>query len=77
MFDPLVGKIPWRQEWQPTPIFLPGKFHEQRILASYNLRGHKESDMTKQLAHTHTHTFTFQDRAPLMKRQYTLDPQSD
>jgi len=19
-----VGKIPWRREWQPTPVFLPG-----------------------------------------------------
>ena len=25
-FDPLVGKIPWRREWQPTPVFLPGEF---------------------------------------------------
>ena len=25
-----VGKIPWRQKWQPTPIFLPGEFHGQR-----------------------------------------------
>ena len=22
--DPWVGKIPWRREWQPTSIFLPG-----------------------------------------------------
>ena len=21
-----VKKIPWRREWQPTPVFLPGKF---------------------------------------------------
>ena len=21
-FDPLVGKIPWRSKWQPTPVFL-------------------------------------------------------
>ena len=21
-FDPWVGKIPWRREWQPTPVFL-------------------------------------------------------
>ena len=20
-----VEKIPWRREWQPTPLFLPGK----------------------------------------------------
>ena len=25
-----VGKFPWRREWQPTPAFLPGKFHGQR-----------------------------------------------
>ena len=24
MFDPWVGKIPWRRKWQPTLIFLPG-----------------------------------------------------
>ena len=23
-FDPWVGKIPWRREWQHTPVFLPG-----------------------------------------------------
>ena len=26
-FNPWVGKIPWRREWQPTPVFSPGKFH--------------------------------------------------
>ena len=24
-FDPWVGKIPWRREWLPTPVSLPGK----------------------------------------------------
>ena len=23
VFDPWVGKIPWRQEWLPTPVFWP------------------------------------------------------
>ena len=23
MFAPWVGKIPWRREWLPTPVFLP------------------------------------------------------
>ena len=23
-FAPWVGKIPWRREWLPTPVFLPG-----------------------------------------------------
>ena len=32
-FDPWVGKIPWRREWQPPPLFLPGEFHGQRSLA--------------------------------------------
>ena len=30
-----VGKIPWRRNWQPTPAFLPGEFHEQRSLADH------------------------------------------
>ena len=24
-FDPRVRKIPWKKDWQPTPIFLPGE----------------------------------------------------
>ena len=24
-FDPWFGKIPWKREWQPTPVFLPEK----------------------------------------------------
>ena len=32
-FDPWVGKIPWRQDWLPTPVFLPGASHGQRRLA--------------------------------------------
>ena len=31
-FNPWVGKALWRREWQPTPVFLPRKFHGQRIL---------------------------------------------
>ena len=30
-FDPWVGKIPWRREWQPTPVFLPEESHGQRV----------------------------------------------
>ena len=26
-FNPWVGKIPWSRKWQPTSVFLPGKFH--------------------------------------------------
>ena len=28
-FNPWVGKIPWRNAWQPTPIFLPGESHDR------------------------------------------------
>ena len=38
-FNPWVGKIPWRREWQPTAVFLPGKSHGQRSLAGYSLWG--------------------------------------
>ena len=27
-----IRKIPWRWEWQPTPLFLPQEFHGQRSL---------------------------------------------
>ena len=32
VFDPWVGKIPWRRKREPTPVFLPGKSHGQRSL---------------------------------------------
>ena len=34
-FDPWLGKIPWRRELLPTPVFSPGEFHGQRSLAGY------------------------------------------
>ena len=40
------------KEWQPTPVFLPGKFHGKRRLACYSLRDRKELDTTE-CAHTH------------------------
>ena len=46
---PWVGKIPWRREWQPTPVFLPGEFHRQRSLAIYSPQGHQQSDTTERL----------------------------
>ena len=38
---------PWRREWQPTPVFLPGESLGQRSLADYSLYCHKESDVTE------------------------------
>ena len=39
---PWVGKIPWRRECLPTPVFWPGEFH-----GLYSSWGHKESDTTE------------------------------
>ena len=31
-----VGKIPWRREWRPIPVFVPGEFYGQRSLGGYS-----------------------------------------
>ena len=48
-FNSWVGKILWRREWQPTPVFLPREFHGQRSLAGYSSWVCKESDTTEWL----------------------------
>ena len=50
-FNPWIGKIPWRREWQPTPVFLPGKSHGQRSLVGYGPWGLEQSDMTEATEH--------------------------
>ena len=40
-FNHWVRKTPWRKSWQPTPVFLPGEFHGQRILVGCSLWGHR------------------------------------
>ena len=47
MFNPGMGRIPWRRKWQPTPVFLPGESHRQRSLAGYSPWSCKESDTTE------------------------------
>ena len=47
----LVGKIPQRREWQPTPVSLPRESHRQRSLEGYSPRGHNELDTTELLTH--------------------------
>ena len=46
-------EIPWRREWLPTPVFLPGESHGQRSLSGYSPWGCKELDMTERLTHIH------------------------
>ena len=38
-FNPWVRKIPWRREWLPTPVFLPGESQGQRSLVDYKSMG--------------------------------------
>ena len=33
-FSPWVGKISWRREWKPTPLFLPGESHRLQSMGS-------------------------------------------
>ena len=47
--NPWVGNIPWRKEWLPTPVFLPGESHGQRSLVGYSPWGSRELDRTEQL----------------------------
>ena len=44
-FYPWVGKIPWRRERLPPPVFWPREFH-----GLYSPWGHKESDTTERLS---------------------------
>ena len=44
-FDRWVGKIPWRKERLPSPVFWPGEFHWL-----YSPWGCKESDTTEWLS---------------------------
>ena len=36
------GRFPWRREWQPTPVFLPGGSCGQWRLAGYSPGDHKD-----------------------------------
>ena len=38
-FDCWVGKIPWRRERLPTPVYLPGELLGQRNLMGYSSWG--------------------------------------
>ena len=40
-----VGKIPWRRDRLPTPVFWPGKFH-----VLYSPWGYRELETTRQLS---------------------------
>ena len=47
VWSPGQEDSPVEGNWQPTPVFSPGKFHGQRSLVGYSPWGHKESDTTE------------------------------
>ena len=62
-FHPWVGKIPWRREWQPTPVFLPGESHREGAW-QYAVHAVTELDTTEQLTHVeiinmHEYSYTY------------------
>ena len=51
------GRFPWRREWQPTTVFLPGESHGWRSLVGYiSPWGCKESNITEWLHFTSCYT---------------------
>ena len=74
-FDPWVGQIPWRRKWQPTPVFLSVKFHEQRSLVGYSSWDHKELDTSKQLNNSND-IFKGSKTAVLDTRTQAIDSRS-
>ena len=54
--NPWIGKIPWRREWLPLPVLLPGESRGQRSLAGYSPWGRKRVQHNWA---TNTFTFTF------------------
>ena len=54
-FDLWVRKIPWSRKWQPSPVFLPGKFHGRGSLGCYTQWVAKSQTCLR----THIYTLNF------------------
>ena len=51
---PGLGRSPWRRNWQPTPVFLPGQSYGQRNLLGYESTGSQRVGHNWVLVCTHT-----------------------
>ena len=67
-FYPSVRKIPWKREWQSTPVFLPGEFQGQRSLMGHSPRGTKSQT---QLSNFHFKLQTYMKQILKLKRIVT------
>ena len=83
-FDPWVGKILWRRQWQPTPGQLPGKSHGWKSLVGYSPWGSQRvrHDWATSLLIFHQMDITYlietvtQWRLSLVLPLYTISPNS-
>ena len=51
-----VRKIPWSRKWQPTLVFLSGKFHGRRSLVGYSPLRLQRVGHDSAIEHTHANT---------------------
>ena len=65
-FDLWVRQIPWRRNWQPTPVFLPAESHWQRSPEDYSPWGYKVGHGWEMNTHTCSSLFQFLFFHPLM-----------
>ena len=66
-FDTWVVRVLWSRKWQPAPVFLPGKFCEQRGLVGCSPWGHKEIQLSAEQRQTmkrKTRKITVEDDRP-------------
>ena len=63
-FHPWAGKTPWRRKWQPIPVFLYEKPHEQRSLAGYSPWSCKELGMTRTALQSYIWRKTVRNEGP-------------
>ena len=75
VFDPWIWKIPWSRKWQPTPVFLPGKFYRQKSRAGFSPWG--LFNMTEWLStHKYTHILGIKIYFPWLIGRYILNNNS-
>ena len=56
-FNPWVRKVLWRRKWQPSPVFLPGKYRQVHTGRSTVLQRVRHDLVTKQQQHKLTSWF--------------------
>ena len=56
-FAPWVRKVPWRRDWQPMPVFLPGESPRTEEPGGLQSMGSQELDTTEATWHACTAIF--------------------